>query len=100
MYPRPADREFLLLRYNPHVKLGLSYFPKDLLVYPTCYGRTLGPVVFERVYTEGGHFAAYEKPHLLVGDLRTMVGKGGGAEDIASHWKVRQTMLVTRGEAT
>jgi hypothetical protein len=27
----------------------------------------------------GGHFAAHEKPNLLVGDLRKMFGKDGGA---------------------
>jgi hypothetical protein len=82
--PRHDQR---MLQYNPHVKLGLSYFPKDLLVFPPCYGRTLGPVVFEKVHTEGGHFAAYEKPELLAADLRAMFGRGGGAEDIAGRWK-------------
>jgi len=76
-----------MLQYNPHVKLGLSYFPKDLIVLPPCYGRTLGPVVFEKVHSEGGHFAAYEKPELLVTDLRTMFGRSGGAEDIAGLWR-------------
>lgn len=83
-YPRHDKR---MLQYNPHVKLGLSYFPKDLLVYPPCHGRTLGLVVFEKVHTEGGHFAAYEKPDLLVADLRAMFGSGGGAEDVSGRWK-------------
>jgi hypothetical protein len=83
-HPRHDKR---MLQYNPHVKLGLSYFPKDLLVFPPCYGRTLGPVVFEKVHTEGGHFAAYEKPELLVADLRAMFGRGGGAEDVAGRWE-------------
>ncbi|KAK1767367.1 Alpha/Beta hydrolase protein [Phialemonium atrogriseum] len=38
---RPAVRE-----HNPRVRLGLSYFQQDLLAWPRCYGRTLGPVVF------------------------------------------------------
>ncbi|KAI1076613.1 alpha/beta-hydrolase [Whalleya microplaca] len=59
------------------VPLGRSQFPKDLLIVPSSWGRTLGPVVFEKWHEEGGHFAAYETPELLVGDLREMFGKGG-----------------------
>ncbi len=65
--------------YIPHVKLGLSYFPKDLEVPPRVEGRTLGPVVFESEHKDGGHFAAHERPEVLVGDLYKMFGKGGGA---------------------
>ncbi|KAG6875151.1 hypothetical protein C0992_004970 [Termitomyces sp. T32_za158] len=36
-------------------------------------------LVFEAEHEEGGHFAAYEKPEILAGDLRKMFGKGGGA---------------------
>jgi hypothetical protein len=61
---------------NEHGKLGLSYFPMDLNVPPTSYGRGLGNVIFEKRHGEGGHFAAWEKPELLVGDLREMFGKG------------------------
>ena len=56
-----------------NVPLGLSYFPKDVIVLPSSWGRTLGPVVFEKRHTEGGHFAAWEKPELLVEDVREMV---------------------------
>ena len=43
------------------------------------WGRTLGKVVFESVHANGGHFASYEVPEALVGDLRKMFGKGGKA---------------------
>ncbi|KAM7205987.1 alpha/beta-hydrolase [Rhypophila sp. PSN 637] len=76
-----------MMGYNPRVKLGLSYFPRDLVVLPWYYGRTLGPVVFEKVHAEGGHFAAYEKPELLAGDLRKMFSQAGGKE-VAKVWKV------------
>jgi len=56
--------------------LGLSYFPRDLNVPPSAYGRGLGSVVFERRHVDGGHFAAWERPELLVGDLREMFGEG------------------------
>ncbi|KAK0747244.1 Alpha/Beta hydrolase protein [Apiosordaria backusii] len=61
-----------LLQYNPGVKLGLSTFPRDLIVSPRHYGQTLGPVVLERRHEEGGHFAAWEVPKLLVDDVRAI----------------------------
>ena len=36
-------------------------------------------LVFRSQHESGGHFAAYEKPQELVGDLRKMFGKGGPA---------------------
>lgn len=66
--------------YFDKVPLGLSYFPRDLVVPPSTWGRTLGPVVFEKRHEDGGHFAAHERPEKLAQDLRTMFGKGGGAE--------------------
>lgn len=39
----------------------------------------LGKVVFESTHDKGGHFAAYEEPDLLVGDLRKMFAQGGPA---------------------
>lgn len=57
--------------------LGLSYFPKDVIVLPSSWGRTLGPVVFEKRHVEGGHFAAWEKPEIVVEDVREMVSNAG-----------------------
>jgi len=74
--------------YNSGVKLGLSWFPKDLILPPRTWGRTLGPVVFERWHEDGGHFAAHERPEKLVGDLREMFrglgGKGGLVERLVA----------------
>ena len=39
----------------------------------------MGPVVFEGVHERGGHFGAHEQPEAIVGDLRLMFGKKGGA---------------------
>ncbi|KAF7350502.1 putative epoxide hydrolase [Mycena venus] len=39
----------------------------------------MGNIVFDAEHESGGHFAAYEKPEYLVGDLRKMFGKGGPA---------------------
>ncbi|KAG6354055.1 hypothetical protein INS49_005026 [Diaporthe citri] len=73
--------------YFAKVPLGLSYFPKDLVVPPNTWGRTLGPVVFEKRHEDGGHFAAHERPEKLAGDLRAMFGKGGGAEGVVKKLK-------------
>ena len=63
----------------PHVKLGLTHFPKELTVVPKTWGRTMGPVVYQNEAERGGHFAAWEKPEIIAGDLHKMFGKGGGA---------------------
>ncbi|KAH8911242.1 alpha/beta-hydrolase [Coniochaeta sp. PMI_546] len=80
-----ADPEFTkrIFEYNSQVKLGLSYFPKDLVLPPKLWGRTLGPVVFERFHEDGGHFAAHERPEKLAEDLKEMFGEGGGASGVA-----------------
>ncbi|KAI9772832.1 MAG: hypothetical protein M1840_008714 [Geoglossum simile] len=66
-------------RYIPTVKLGLTYFPQELILVPKTWGRTLGPVVFEAEHPRGGHFAAWERPDDLAQDLKTMFGRTGGA---------------------
>ncbi|TVY42125.1 putative epoxide hydrolase [Lachnellula occidentalis] len=76
------EEEGKLYGYNGAVKLGLSYFPQDLCVPPSKCGAGLGDLVFERRHADGGHFAAYERPELLVGDLREMFGDKGGAADV------------------
>ncbi|KAF4975211.1 hypothetical protein FZEAL_7968 [Fusarium zealandicum] len=77
------------LEYVPNVPLGLSYFPKDLVVPPKTWGRTLGPIVFEAVHPDGGHFAAHERPQELVDDLREMFGENGGASHVVGHFQSR-----------
>jgi hypothetical protein len=65
-----------LFIWNP-TPLGLSYFPQDIILIPSSWGKTLGPVIFEKRHDEGGHFAATEKPDLLVEDVRNTVKKAG-----------------------
>ncbi|KAF2869999.1 Alpha/Beta hydrolase protein [Massariosphaeria phaeospora] len=59
------------------VKLGLAHFPRELSVVPRIWGRTLGPVVYESENERGGHFAAWENPRVIAGDLQKMFGNGG-----------------------
>lgn len=72
------------LQYTP-VPLGVSSFPKDISPIPLAFCKALGPVVFQRRHGEGGHFAAYEKPEVLVNDIRDMFGKDGGAFLVAER---------------
>ncbi|KAF7314052.1 EHN domain-containing protein [Mycena chlorophos] len=64
----------------PTVPMGVSFFPKEIISLPRNWVRRMGNVVFESTQTAGGHFAAYEVPELLAGDLRKMFGKSGPAE--------------------
>ena len=63
----------------PEVKLGISYFPGEILNTPKLWANTMGPVVFQKEHEKGGHFAAWERPEAMVSDLRAMFGKTGGA---------------------
>ncbi|KAH8588636.1 epoxide hydrolase [Bisporella sp. PMI_857] len=64
------------------VPLGISRFPKDLILLPKLWNQTMGPVVFEKEHESGGHFAAWERPDAIVDDLRTMFGRAGGAFNV------------------
>lgn len=61
------------------VPLGIARFQNDLVLLPKLWNHTLGPIVFESEYENGGHFAAWECPDAIVASLRTMFGQGGGA---------------------
>ena len=43
------------------------------------WAHMIGQVVQESFHEKGGHFAAFEAPEALAGDLRKMYGKGGPA---------------------
>ena len=62
-----------------NVPLGISHVPKELATMPRLWHKTMGPIVFQKQWEIGGHFAAHEQPEMLVADLREMFGKGGGA---------------------
>lgn len=65
--------------YTPGVKLGFSRFPAEIGGVPRIWLDALGEVVHWREMDKGGHFAAYEVPEALAGELTAMFGKGGGA---------------------
>ncbi|CAM1507652.1 Fc.00g072930.m01.CDS01 [Cosmosporella sp. VM-42] len=57
------------------VPFGVSRFANDSVLLPKLWSRTLGPVVFENEHAAGGHFAAWERPDAMVGDIRRMFNK-------------------------
>ncbi|KAN0135063.1 Alpha/Beta hydrolase fold [Lactarius tabidus] len=64
------------------VPIGVSFFAKDIIHLPRALIRAQGKIVFESDHEAGGHFAAYEQPESLVGDLRKMFGKSGPAAGV------------------
>ncbi|KXT04230.1 hypothetical protein AC579_8345 [Pseudocercospora musae] len=66
----------------PNVPLALAYFPNEIAKLPYCWAHSQGPVVQQNTYDVGGHFAAFEVPQLLAGDLRKLFGKGGACEGV------------------
>ncbi|KAF9468682.1 alpha/beta-hydrolase [Collybia nuda] len=78
---RSGDRDITTATWEVKVPTGVSFFPKEFHLPPRRF-LAFGNLVSVAEHTEeegGGHFAAYEKPNLLVGDLRKMFGKTGGA---------------------
>ncbi|MCJ1243160.1 hypothetical protein MMC30_000357 [Trapelia coarctata] len=62
-----------------NVKLGLAYFPKEVIRLPKRWGYTLGPVAHVSENDTGGHFAAWERPECITADLHAMFARNGGA---------------------
>ncbi|TFB01656.1 Putative epoxide hydrolase [Trichoderma ghanense] len=62
---------------NKH--FGYSFFPKELAPIPRAWAETTGTIEFYRQHESGGHFAAMEKPEVLLADveefLRQVWGK-------------------------
>ena len=79
------------------VPVGVSFFPGEPVklpdqfvspisshrvvhvayVFVSRWAHTIGKIVFQSRHEKGGHFAAFEQPDALAGDLRKMFGKGG-----------------------
>ncbi|KAF8586000.1 alpha/beta-hydrolase [Ramaria rubella] len=55
---------------HSNVPLGVSVFRKELYKFPDDWCSMVQPVKYHKYHESGGHFAAYEKPELLVNDIR------------------------------
>ena len=61
----------------------LALLIKAFNLEPLCrFFRARSNVVFEPEHDSGGHFAAYEKPEVLVDDLRKLFGREGLAAGV------------------
>ncbi|ORY70386.1 Alpha/Beta hydrolase protein [Pseudomassariella vexata] len=49
--------------------VGMSAFPKEIRMVPRAWAETANNIKFWREHEKGGHFAAYEKPDELAGDV-------------------------------
>ncbi|RDB18920.1 putative epoxide hydrolase [Hypsizygus marmoreus] len=74
-------RELLAESESTTIPMGYSYFPKEVINFPRKWYKAPN-LVFEAEHDHGGHFASYETPAELVGDLRKMFGKGGPAFNV------------------
>jgi len=63
-----------------HIKkpLGYSYFPMELAPIPRAWAEKTGNLVWYREHTEGGHFAAMEKPQLFAKDMEDFAKEAWG----------------------
>lgn len=64
------------------IPLGIADFPKEITNVPKSWRKEIGIVVSDVAFEKGGHFAAWERPGDLAGQLGEMFGKGGGAEEV------------------
>jgi microsomal epoxide hydrolase len=55
--------------------LGFSWFPKELAPIPKSWLETTGQLVFHRQHDHGGHFAAMEKPEVLLADIEAFISE-------------------------
>ena len=52
---------------------GYAYFAWDVLPAPRAWVATTGNLVWHRQHAEGGHFAALERPEVLLQDVEDFV---------------------------
>ncbi|GME56369.1 Alpha/beta hydrolase fold-1 [Neofusicoccum parvum] len=55
--------------------LGFSSFPQELLSVPRAWAAATGDLVWYKQHDAGGHFAAMERPDVMLADVEDFVGK-------------------------
>ena len=78
LLPARADQAARIVRTATPL-LSASRALLSLMHRTRRWAHTIGKVVFEARHERGGHFAAFEQPEALAGDLRKMFGRGGPA---------------------
>lgn len=76
--PHPEEPQTQTQYTMPSKPLGFSAFPLEILSTPRSWVEGAGNLVFYRAHTEGGHFAALEKPEVLLADVVEFVDQVWG----------------------
>ncbi|PBP18188.1 alpha/beta-hydrolase [Diplocarpon rosae] len=86
-YEVTHDAEYNLESVTRYVDLplGVADFPKEIANAPSSWRKALGPIVEERVFEKGGHFAAWERPADLAETIEAMFGVGGKADGVVER---------------
>ncbi|CEJ59384.1 Putative Epoxide hydrolase [Penicillium brasilianum] len=63
----------------PNIRFAVAQFKEEILMWPMAWYHAIGNVVKEKEFDRGGHFAAWEVPELLAGDLKEFFGRDGAA---------------------
>ncbi|CAE6406700.1 unnamed protein product [Rhizoctonia solani] len=66
---RIAEMAHLRSTWSP-TPFGFSWFPKELVRFPIEWNGVNQKFVYGKEHAKGGHFAAWEVPDLLLGDIR------------------------------
>ncbi|KAJ5647153.1 Alpha/beta hydrolase fold-1 [Penicillium lividum] len=61
------------------VRFAVAQFKGEIMQWPLAWYRAIGNVVQESEFECGGHFAAWEAPESIAGDLKKFLGKDGAA---------------------
>ncbi|KAI1617161.1 Alpha/Beta hydrolase protein [Exophiala viscosa] len=56
-------------RFRSEKPVGYSWFPQELAPIPKAWVERMGNLVWHRQHDSGGHFAALEKPEVLMADV-------------------------------
>jgi microsomal epoxide hydrolase len=62
-------------KWHINKPFGFSWFPMEIAPVPKAWVETTGNLVWWREHSSGGHFAALERPEVLLGDLLEFVEK-------------------------
>ena len=60
-------------KYYIKKPFGYSWFPYELAPIPVSWVKTTGDLTWSRSHDKGGHFAAMEKPEVLLDDMEDFV---------------------------
>jgi pimeloyl-ACP methyl ester carboxylesterase len=80
----PTDMPVPVVQGYIDVPLGIADFPVELANSPQAWRSAMGPIVFQKLYEKGGHFAGWERPGDIADGLCEMFGKKGGAYGVVT----------------